>query len=226
MSEKKKRVPGKRCVVMFCNKTNADGVSLHQFPKDSNLSRKWTTFVRHKRDPKTWTPGSGYVCSAHFLSQDYEGYGAKIAGFSSKPVLKKGAVPSIQPVPTPDQVAAARSANRKRSASTDTQEASTGITGDSQSKDCIPKRRSRAVSKLTAHRVCTLLTTFSRLILPVQNAKAVFLGKPPPDLAVHYQKNPRMTKREMKLNCPTRCRCCLPYCSVGGLHTCDVYFIT
>ena len=28
-----KRDPGKRCAVMFCNNTNADNVSLHQFPR-------------------------------------------------------------------------------------------------------------------------------------------------------------------------------------------------
>ena len=31
--KQRKRKAGKRCVVMFCNKTNADGVSLHQFPQ-------------------------------------------------------------------------------------------------------------------------------------------------------------------------------------------------
>ena len=31
--KQRKRKPGKRCVVMFCNKTNADGVSLHQLPQ-------------------------------------------------------------------------------------------------------------------------------------------------------------------------------------------------
>ena len=31
--KRRKRKPGKRCVVMFCNKKNADGVSLHQFPE-------------------------------------------------------------------------------------------------------------------------------------------------------------------------------------------------
>ena len=29
--KQRKRKPGKRCVVAFCNKTNADEVSLHQF---------------------------------------------------------------------------------------------------------------------------------------------------------------------------------------------------
>ena len=31
--KQRKRKQGKRCVVMFCNKTNVDGVSLHQFPQ-------------------------------------------------------------------------------------------------------------------------------------------------------------------------------------------------
>ena len=31
--KQRKWKPGKRCEVMFCNKTNADGVSLHQFPQ-------------------------------------------------------------------------------------------------------------------------------------------------------------------------------------------------
>ena len=31
--KQRKRKPRKRCVVMFCNKTNADGFSLHQFPE-------------------------------------------------------------------------------------------------------------------------------------------------------------------------------------------------
>ena len=32
--KKRKRKPGKRCAVMFCNETSAEvGVSLHQFPQ-------------------------------------------------------------------------------------------------------------------------------------------------------------------------------------------------
>ena len=31
--KQRKRKPGKRCVVMFCNQTNANAVSLHQFPQ-------------------------------------------------------------------------------------------------------------------------------------------------------------------------------------------------
>ena len=50
---KRKREPGKRCVVMFCNNTNDNGVSLHQFPKDEKVGQKWIEFVVRKRDPKS-----------------------------------------------------------------------------------------------------------------------------------------------------------------------------
>ena len=99
---------GKRCVIMFCNKTNEDGVSLHQFPKDASLCQKWNKFVLAKCDGKAWSSGTGHICSDHFVASDYEGYGAKIAGFYSKLVLKKGAIPSVQPNPTPDQLQKAR----------------------------------------------------------------------------------------------------------------------
>ena len=45
--------------------------------------------MRTKREPNGWTPGSGHICSDHFSADDYEGFGAKVAGFSSELVLKK-----------------------------------------------------------------------------------------------------------------------------------------
>ena len=47
-SRKTKREPGKCCVVMFCNNTNDNGVSLHHFPKDENVCQKWIEFVVRK----------------------------------------------------------------------------------------------------------------------------------------------------------------------------------
>lgn len=97
---KRKREPGKRCVVMHCNNTNNNGVSLHQFPKNEKIRQKWIEFVVRKRDPKSWTCGSGHICSDHFEHNNFENYYAKISGLSSKLVLRKDAVPSIQP-PSP-----------------------------------------------------------------------------------------------------------------------------
>ena len=156
--------------------TNADGGSIHQFPKDRNLSRKWTSFVHHKRDPKTWTPGTGHVCSTHFSTNDYVGYAAKITGFSLKLVLKKETVPPINPVPTPDQLATAWSASADKQKA-----ASTGITGDAHSTDCVtPTRRSRAVSKLTSQQVSTLHTTFNHL------SYGIFITVPPDCTVLPY----------------------------------------
>ena len=151
--KRKKRKPGKRCVVMFCNKTNADGVSLHQFPADESVRRQWIAFVRTKREPNSWTPGSGHICSDHFSADDYEGFGAKVAGFSSKLVLKKSAVPSIQASPIPEQINEARRIKRKLSLSNEKLRVEDSSSVVTQETNTTPKRQSRALSKLTANRV-------------------------------------------------------------------------
>ena len=46
--KKKKRDPGKRCAVMFCNNTNEDNVSLHQFPRPEALRRQLIHFALRK----------------------------------------------------------------------------------------------------------------------------------------------------------------------------------
>ena len=90
---KKKRDPGKRCVVMFCNNTNAQNVCLHQFPKNDRLRQQWIQFAPAKRDDN-WQPGSGHICSNHFSPECYHGMGAKLAGFASRLKLKDDAVPT------------------------------------------------------------------------------------------------------------------------------------
>lgn len=147
---KKKKEPGKRCVVMFCNKTNSDGVTMHQFPTDEKFLRQWISFVRQKREPDSWRPGSGHICSDHFMPEDYHGYGLKRAGFATKMLLKKDAIPSRQVIPTPEQLAAARNKKRKLPDSEERSELA------SPEQYTTPKRPSRALSKLTASRVCTL----------------------------------------------------------------------
>ena len=82
-AEKRKRQPGKRCVVFSCDKTNADGVSLHQFPTDENIW-KWIQFALRKRDAKGWSVGTGYICSDHFVPDAYENYFLKSIGLAAK----------------------------------------------------------------------------------------------------------------------------------------------
>ena len=110
----KKRLPGKRCAVMFCDKTNADNVHLYQFPgsDEEPRRRKWISFVLAKRSDD-WNPGSGYICSDHFPDDCFEGLGAYKAGYKKRLDIKITAIPSIQVSPTPEQLNAARNLKRK-----------------------------------------------------------------------------------------------------------------
>ena len=45
----KNKGSGIRCVAANCGNTNGDGVSLHYFPKDPTLLKKWSDFVNLKR---------------------------------------------------------------------------------------------------------------------------------------------------------------------------------
>ena len=114
---------------------------MHQFPTDEKFLRQWISFVHQKREPDSWRPGSGHICSDHFLPEDYHGYG----------LLKKDAIPSRQVVPTPEQLAAARSKKRKLP---DSEERREPLASPEQYST--PKRPSRALSKLTVSQVCTL----------------------------------------------------------------------
>ena len=110
--------------------------------------------MKAKRD-EYWNPVSGRICSSHFSPDCYEGLGIKLAGFSSRPSLKKTAVPTIHANPTPEQISEARRLKRKLpSVSTPVE------TGQSVEQYITPKRKSRALSKLVAHRVSTILTKF------------------------------------------------------------------
>ena len=98
--KRRKRDPGKRCVEMFSNKTNADGVSLHQFPADESVRRQWLHLFDGHHLRVT------FVATISQLTD--EGFGAKNAGFSSKLVFKMSTVPSVHASPTPEQVNEAR----------------------------------------------------------------------------------------------------------------------
>ena len=86
----------------------------------------------------------------------------KKAGFSSKLVLKKSAVPSIQASPTPEQVSEARRIKRKFPLSDE--KSSKEDSSVPQETYATPKRQSRALSKITANRVRAI---FLVLLLPV-----------------------------------------------------------
>ena len=63
---RKSKGSGIRCVAANCGNTHADGVSLHTFPKDPTLLKKWNDFVKLTRG--AWPGPIEYsaLCSIHF----------------------------------------------------------------------------------------------------------------------------------------------------------------
>lgn len=72
MPKEKKRI-GKYCVAAGCTSTNADNVSIYEFPKESKreLRRKWINFVRTKRQDFTQPTRFSVLCELHFAPESY-----------------------------------------------------------------------------------------------------------------------------------------------------------
>ncbi|XP_062603026.1 uncharacterized protein LOC134264758 isoform X2 [Saccostrea cucullata] len=86
----------RRCVVGGCSNTNINS-SLHEFPSDLNVRKKWDRFVSSTR--KDWKRGvdTSVICGDHFIvPSDFEGYQQWRSGFKKKLTLRPGAVPTIR----------------------------------------------------------------------------------------------------------------------------------
>ena len=101
----KSKGSGKRCVAANCGNTNTDGVSLHTFPKDAALRKKWTDFVKLKRG--AWVGPTEYsaLCSAHFSADCFpfrQRFEMEQMGIKPKKVtLNPDAVPTIHALTPP-----------------------------------------------------------------------------------------------------------------------------
>uniref|UniRef100_A0A146LLE7 THAP domain-containing protein 5 n=2 Tax=Lygus hesperus TaxID=30085 RepID=A0A146LLE7_LYGHE len=92
---------GTRCAVATCNNTykkaKKEGhlLSLHSFPRDSELRDCWVAACRRADD---WNPLTSHVCSDHFTPNDFEADQRLQlwTGIKWKPKLKHGAIPSVQ----------------------------------------------------------------------------------------------------------------------------------
>ncbi|XP_033725289.1 uncharacterized protein LOC117315251 [Pecten maximus] len=97
----KKRSVGKRCMVYGCSNTYGDGVALHLFPLDRpEMCKKWTNFVKKKRDK--WDGPTKYsaVCEKHFEIGSYPQKYSILQSLGRTPPKKKklnpDAIPTIQ----------------------------------------------------------------------------------------------------------------------------------
>lgn len=104
--DRKRRVSGKFCVAggkgnISCNNTSlTQGISMHGFPSDNILKRKWTQFVRKHR-PGFKPSETSVMCSVHF---DKDCFSRRLDLFEPEKVsveisksirLIKGSVPTI-----------------------------------------------------------------------------------------------------------------------------------
>jgi hypothetical protein len=91
------------CAVGQCTNKQADGYTLHRFPKKQPARDRWVRFVQEKIvnfGPKyAGTPtSSSAICHEHFESDCYPPREALIRSFGIKALktLKPGPVPTIQ----------------------------------------------------------------------------------------------------------------------------------
>lgn len=72
MPKEKKRT-GKYCVAAGCTSTNADNISVHEFPKEikRELRRKWINFVKTKRQDFNQPSRFSVLCELHFAPDCY-----------------------------------------------------------------------------------------------------------------------------------------------------------
>ena len=84
----------KYCCVYGCNSSSSKNpnISFFKFPKDSKLSKAW--IIRIRREDFTPTATS-YVCSRHFLSEDFTSSNSDTPDIFKKIRLMKEAVPSV-----------------------------------------------------------------------------------------------------------------------------------
>ena len=91
-----------KCVAAGCSNAHRDGVSLHRFPSNAGLTRKWEKQVQRTRAQWKATEHSS-VCSEHFTEDCFEVDSALASrfGLNKRTRLKPGAVPTIFHRPSP-----------------------------------------------------------------------------------------------------------------------------
>ena len=101
----------RRCIAAGCNTTSGMGYSLHSFPKDETLRRKWISAVKHetlrrkwisavKRQRSNWDgpSSSSLLCSKHFKEDCFATEGVQFRealGVPAQKRLKVDAVPTV-----------------------------------------------------------------------------------------------------------------------------------
>ena len=88
----------RRCVAAGCDSVGGKGCSLHKFPQDEAIKKKWIKAVKQQRS--NWDGPSSYslLCSKHFMDDCFVTEGVWFRdelGMQTPKHLKSDAVPTI-----------------------------------------------------------------------------------------------------------------------------------
>ena len=90
----------RRCVAVDCNTKSGMGYSLHGFPQDKVLRKKWVRAVKRQRSNWEGPSSSSQLCSKHFEDHCFVTEGVRYREAMGVPTMKRlkpDAVPTIFP---------------------------------------------------------------------------------------------------------------------------------
>ena len=122
----------KRCVAAGCDTVGGKGYSLHSFPKDETMRRKWTSAVKRQRAKWDGPSSSSFLCSRHFKEDCFVTEGVKYRDEMGIPALKRlkpDAVPTIFARSTDHKDAGSSSTSCSRPLSDRRQQKSVSVCG-------------------------------------------------------------------------------------------------
>ena len=95
-----------RCVVKFCSNSDKTAHSVHKVPRDPSIRRQWVAFVKVKRADFSESSVTKHtvLCGAHFTRESFSNLLKYELNFCKRRELYDTAVPTIQPVPTGEEL--------------------------------------------------------------------------------------------------------------------------
>ena len=88
----------RRCIAAGCSTSSGEGHSLHAFPRDDSMRKKWIRAIKQQRSNWDGPSSSSLLCSKHFEPECFALEGARYrdaVGIPAKKRLKPDAVPTI-----------------------------------------------------------------------------------------------------------------------------------
>ena len=89
----------RHCVAAGCNTVSGMGYSLHSFPKDETLKRKWIGAMKRNRLEWDGPSPSSLLCSKHFKEDCFVTEGVRYRdtlGISVQKRLKADVIPTME----------------------------------------------------------------------------------------------------------------------------------